>query len=267
MKSERIEPVEKLPTLLSIAGYDPSGGAGLLLDLAVFRWLGYHGAGIMTALTFQNTLRVGGVRATSREDLRAQYLALRRDLTWKGLKVGMIGSRENLGFVARVLAANRGRPRVVDPVMRATSGAWLLEKDARAEFLSSVRGRATVLTPNLREASHLARLRVRSGEDMRAAARRIFEESAVPCLIKGGHLDGPPHDLLYDGRRFREYRHPRLKDDVHGTGCFLSAALLVFLADGYPLHRACGLGIGLTLRAIRGSRRPGRGRRVIGFPL
>ncbi len=250
-------------TLLSLAGFDPSGGAGLFLDLAVFRRLGFHGAGIMTALTFQNTRRVLGIKSLPSRDVEAQYRALRGDIPWSGLKVGMIGSRANLAFISRVLAENRGLPRVIDPVLRSSSGAQLLERVAVPRFLASIEERASVITPNIAEAAALSGRPIRGLDDMRLAARTIYERAGVPCLIKGGHGRGPVIDLLYDGRRDKVFVHERLAVDAHGTGCFLSAALLAFLAGGQSLERACGLALRLTVRAIRQSSRPGRGRRII----
>ncbi len=251
-------------TLLSIAGYDPSGGAGLVLDLRLFESLGFHGAGVMTALTIQDTRRVADVRPMDAKLVAAQYRTLRRDSPWAGLKIGMIGSAANLRFVGRVLGENPDVPRVVDPVLRSSSGAWLLPPRAIGRLLPLIRRRATLVTPNIREASLLTGIPVRSIADMRLAAGILFKKSEVPCLIKGGHLKGPPLDLLFDGCRFRAYRHPRLAPDVHGTGCLLSAAILSFLAGGEALEQACGRAIELTGRAIRRSRLPGRGRRVFG---
>ncbi|MCJ7612269.1 MAG: hydroxymethylpyrimidine/phosphomethylpyrimidine kinase [Candidatus Aminicenantes bacterium] len=254
-------------TLLSIAGFDPSGGAGALVDLGVFRGLGFHGAAALTALTIQNTRRVERVYSLRARQVKEQYEALRRDIPWCGLKVGMLGTQENLRLISRILEENSAVPRVVDPIFQSSSGAWLLERKAVPRFLAAIKGRAAVLTPNLGEASLLTGRPVRSPDDMRRAAAILFQKSGVPCLIKGGHLKGPITDLLYDGRTFRLYRHRRFEAGAHGTGCFLSAALLVFLADGYALDRACGLAIGLSLRAIRQAGRPGRGRPVMTIPF
>lgn len=253
----------KPPTLLSLAGYDPSGGAGLTLDLAVFESLGFHGAGVMTALTIQNTRRVVRVETLSARTVADQYRALRGDLPWKGVKVGMIGSRENLELLGRILAANAGVPRVVDPVLRSSSGAWLIERKALPRFLPVLKGRVELLTPNVEEAALLMGRPVRSLGDMRSAARAISEACGAACLVKGGHLPGPVMDVLFNGRRERVYRHARIRADVHGTGCFLSAAVLACLARGASLERACGLAIRMTIRAIRTAGTPGRGRRII----
>jgi len=253
--------------LLSLAGYDPSAGAGLLLDVSVFQRLGFHGIGVVTALTVQNTQRVGGVYVVRAGQVNEQYRTLKKDLALAGLKVGMVGSLENLRLIGGILAENPRVPKVIDPVFRSSSRAWLLEPRALSEFLSAITGRATVLTPNLNEASLLTGQRVRTLDDMHRAAGLLYKRTGVPCLVKGGHLHGPITDLLFDGRTHRLYRHRRSVKDVHGTGCFLSASLLGFLADGYSLPRACGLAIGLTQNAIHKARRPGRGRSVIGFPL
>jgi hydroxymethylpyrimidine/phosphomethylpyrimidine kinase len=179
----------------------------------------------------------------------------------------MVGTLENLRLISRILEENPALPRVVDPVFRSSSGAWLLEHKAIPRFLAAIKGRAAVLTPNLGEASLLTGRPVRSPNDMRQAAAILFQKSGVPCLITGGHLKGPITDLLYDGRVFRLYRHRRFEAGAHGTGCFLSAALLGFLADGYALDRACGLAIGLAVKALRKASRPGRGRPVMTIPF
>lgn len=256
-----------LKTLLSLAGYDPSAGAGLLLDLSVFQRLGFHGIGVVTALTVQNTRSVAGVYVIRAGQVNEQYRTLKKDLDPAGLKVGMAGSLENLRLIGGILAENPRVPKVIDPVFRSSSGSWLLEPRALSEFLAAIMGRASVLTPNLNEAALLTGQRVRTLDDMHRAANLLYEKTGVPCLVKGGHLRGPITDLLFDGRTHRLYRHRRSAKDVHGTGCFLSASLLGFLALGYSLPRACGLAIGLTQRAIHKARRPGRGRSVIGFPL
>ena len=254
-------------TLMSLAGYDPSAAAGLLLDISVFQRLGYHGVGVVTALTVQNSRRVENVIHLGAGLVEEQYRALAKDLSPAGLKVGMIGSRQNLRRIGRILSENANVPRVIDPVFRASSGAWLLDQKAVPLFLASIRGRASIITPNLGEASLLTGIAVRSQKDMRDAARMIFDKSGIPCLVKGGHLRGPIMDLLFDGREFRLYRHRRAAQTVRGTGCFLSASLLGFLVEGYALERACGLAIGLTLRAIRRAQKLGRGPSVITFPL
>lgn len=254
-------------SLLSIAGYDPSGGAGVSLDLRVFERLGFRGFGVLTSVTAQNAARVDAVFPLPAGLVRKQYGALGRERCLAGVKVGMVGSLGNLAEVARILAAHPDLPRVVDPVMRSSSGAVLLEKKAVPRLLGLLRGRASLVTPNLDEASSLSGIRVGMVDGMMEAAGRIHEATLVPCLVKGGHLRGEAVDVLYDGAAFKIFRHPRMRRDVHGTGCFLSAAILCGLARGFSLEEACRRGIALTARGIRNSVPAGGRRAEFSFPI
>lgn len=249
--------------LLSIAGYDPSGGAGVLLDIAVFEELGFRGFGILTSVTAQNPGRVASVHHVPSPILTSQYETLAAAFDIAGFKVGMLGTAANLAAAARILAGNPHVPCVVDPVLRSSSRAILLERKAWPRFLPLVRRKASLITPNLDESSALAGFRVRTVEDMKEAARKIYRTSLVPCLVKGGHLAGGPVDVLFDGKGFWAFEHPRIRRDVHGTGCFLSSAILAFLARGQPLEEACARGIEGTSRAIRAAVPSGYGGKVM----
>ncbi len=251
-------------TLLSIAGYDPSGGAGALLDVRIFESLGFHGAAVLTSLTAQNTAKVEKVLPLPASFVRHQYKALAGDLRFAGIKVGMLGSGAALTAVAGILGKNRMIPRVIDPVFRSSSGALLLEKKAAARFLEAFKGRAALITPNADEAAALTGLALRSVAGMEEAARRITGAADVPCLVKGGHLRPESVDVLYDGGRITRFSHPRISKDVHGTGCLLSSAILARLARGDGLEEACSEGIALTARAIRRAKRVGSGQHVFG---
>jgi len=243
-------------TLVSIAGFDPTGGAGVLLDAAVFAWLGFRSAGVVSALTAQNADRVSAVQVVPASFLKKQYGAMRSDTTPAGIKVGMLGSAANLAETARILGRESGIPRVVDPVLRSSSGRALLEKTAWPFFLKKFKGRMTLITPNLDEAAQLSGLRVRDKSAMREAARIIGGQAECACLLKGGHLEAETLDILWDGRTFEEYGHEKIPGDAHGTGCFLSSAVLGYLARGETLPAACRKGISLTQTAIRTARRP-----------
>jgi hydroxymethylpyrimidine/phosphomethylpyrimidine kinase len=249
-------------TLLSIAGFDPTGGAGALLDVKVFESLGFHGAAVLTAVTAQNTLKVKRVFPLAASLVELQYGALEKDLRFAGIKVGMLGSGAAVKAVSGILGKSRKIPRVVDPVLRSSSGAVLLERKAVSRFLEAFRDRASLITPNLDEASLFAERPVRSVEDMEEAARKIHDAVRAPCLVKGGHLRGGSVDVLFDGERLTRFPHARIGKDVHGTGCFLSSAILAGLARGDGLIEACSEGIALAARAIRKAGRVGRGRDV-----
>lgn len=237
--------------LVSIAGYDPSGGAGALLDLRVFERLGHRGFGVLTAVTAQDAARVAGVFPVPAKAVADQFRRLAEAVPIEGIKVGMLATGANLRAAARILDKQAGRPRVLDPVLRSSSGALLLERRAWPRLLDQLAGRAELITPNLDEAGALTGRPVRTVPDMKSAAEDVFRRSGLPCLLKGGHLEAQATDILYDGKEFTAFPHPRLDRQVHGTGCFLSAAILAYLAEGRPLKEACGLGIFRTGQAIR----------------
>ncbi len=252
-------------SLVSIAGWDPSAGAGVLLDLRVFERLGRRGYGVLTAVTAQNPRRVSRVFPVPSRAVADQFDRLAEDIAVAGIKVGMLATAANLRAAARILGKHEGRARVIDPVLRSTSGAALLERKAWPGFLETVEGRADLITPNLDEAAALTGRPVRNMPEMRTAAERIHRRSGIPCLVKGGRLEGQFVDILFDGSEFSAFAHPRIDRDVHGTGCFLSSAILCYLAEGRPLKEACGLGIFRVGRAIRSAAPAGGGRWVFDF--
>ncbi len=248
--------------LASIAGYDPSGGAGVLLDIAVFRRFGFPGAGLLTALTAQNSRTVDEIRCLGGRFLLQQYKTLIQDMDFAGIKVGLLGGPGNIAALRRILSAHKGLPIVVDPVFRSSSGKWFLDRKYISAFLDGIRGRITILTPNLDEAGLILGRRPRKPEDMESAARRIAERIAAPCLLKGGHLAGQVVDVLYDGRRLFLFPHQRIAREVHGTGCFLSSGLLCFLVMKKSLPKACSLAIDFSQAAFHKAVRLGKGRAI-----
>jgi len=260
---QKIDHPAQNKVLLTIAGFDPSSGAGVLLDVAVFRRFGFFGTGILTAVTAQNSRRVEDVRCLSGRFLFKQYSTLIRDISPAGIKVGMLGCRQNIPVLGRILIQQPDIPVVVDPVFRSSSGRWLLEKEAVPSYLSRIRGRISILTPNLPEAALISGLRLRSQEDMKEAARHIAERISAPCLVKGGHLAQRITDVLYDGRRFYLFPRKKVPGDIHGTGCFLASSLLSYLVMGKPLEEACALASEFTGAAIRRAVRLGKGQKVL----
>ena len=249
-------------TLLSIAGFDPSGGAGVLADIRVFHDLGFHGAAALTGLTVQTTTEVLRLEPVRTATLVAQVEALDADLEIAGIKIGMAATEANLRAIGRLCAARPGIPRVIDPVFRASSGRPLLDRKGRTAFIAALRGRATVVTPNLDEACVLAGSKIGSVEGMVEAAQCIAGALGFPCLVKGGHLEGEAVNVLVAGKRTYLFGRPRLKREMHGTGCVFSAALTAFLAAGKTLPAAAALATDFTRDSIAGSIRVGRGRRV-----
>ncbi len=250
-------------TLLSIAGYDPSSGAGVSLDLAVFRKVGFAGMGILTATTAQNTRTVVAYTSPPSRFLLLQYETLRREVSFSGIKTGMVGYRRNIPVISRILDEHRNIPTVIDPVFRSSSGAWLLEKEAVPFYISHLKGKISVITPNLEEAGLISGHKVRNLPEMKNAASVIADLVQAPCLVKGGHLSTGAVDLLFDGRRYYVLEKGKINRDVHGTGCFLSSSLLCFLVKGHSLAKACELASAFTHAAIKKAVEIGRGKPVL----
>lgn len=253
--------------LLSIAGFDPTSGAGVLLDLQVFFHFGHRGLGIPTALTVQNSSSVEGIHSPPPEFLLKQFASLAGDIPIKGIKIGMIGEAGNLPVIRQILEYDPKIPIVIDPVFKSSSGAWLMERAAIPKFIQTFHGTGSLVTPNLEEVQLLTGFKMRGPEDLEEAASLTYEKMKIPCLIKGGHFDQSKVDLLYDGKHFFKFRNERIEKDVHGTGCLLSSSLLCLLVQGLSLEEACAQAIGLTHRAIIKAESEGRGAALISFPL
>jgi len=228
------------PRVLTIAGSDCSGGAGIQADLKTFTVFRVYGMSAITALTVQNTLGVSGIVPVSADFVRAQIDAAAGDIGVDAAKTGMLANRSIIAAVADAVRAHGIAPLVVDPVMVAQSGAALLDADARTALLTELVPLAAVVTPNVPEAEALLGRRIASIADLGAAARQLVDAGAAAALVKGGHLpDGDAVDVLYDGRDLHELRAPRIATrHTHGTGCMTAAALAACLARGMSLPAA-----------------------------
>ena len=227
--------------VLSIAGSDPSGGAGIQADLKTFAANGVYGMAALTALTAQNTQGVRGVERVAPGFVQAQIAAVFADIRVDAVKIGMIADAEIAGAVAEVLADKRDAPIVLDPVMIAKGGAPLLHPEAVDVVRTALLPLAQVITPNLPEAAHLLGQPVASTRDeMVQQAEALAALGPRAVLVKGGHLDGAdsPDVLWADGQAhwFEGARTPG--KNTHGTGCTLSSALAANLAKGLPVAQA-----------------------------
>jgi hydroxymethylpyrimidine/phosphomethylpyrimidine kinase len=250
--------------ILAVAGFDPSSGAGVTLDLRVIQNHGHHGMGLITALTSQNTQKINQIHCPSSRFLSEQYRILREDVTFSGIKIGMIGCRENIGVVGEILSDNLDLPLVIDPVFKSSSEKWLIEKEAISDYICGIKGKASLLTPNLAEAGWISGMEVGNLSQMQKSAEKIFALTSIPCLIKGGHLPDSNIDILFDGRDTFRFENEKLPQSVHGTGCFLSASILCYLVDGISLDQAVSLGIKDTHHAINGAFKLGKGQLIFG---
>jgi hydroxymethylpyrimidine/phosphomethylpyrimidine kinase len=254
--------VAPFPTALSIAGSDPTGGAGLQLDLQVFALHGVHGAAVPTALTVQSTRKVHSVLAVFPNVIGEQLQALLSDLTPAVIKLGMLATDDVLLRVAPLIE-RCDAPRVVDPVLEASDGTPLLERRAWDNLLALIVAGAALVTPNLREAELL------TGEsDAEAAAQAFLELGANAALITGGHSDGPPDDFLLTRSRgvwLRGTRREGAPEGVHGTGCALSAAIAARLARGEAVEPAALRAKRFVEAAISHAVPVGGGQRLLGL--
>ena len=248
------------PCVLTIAGSDSGGGAGIQADLKTFAAHGVHGLSALAALTAQNTRAVTAIHAPPPAFLTAQLDALFGDFRIAATKIGMLATREIIEIVVLGLEQHVAVNIVLDPVMIASSGAALLHADAVDALKRLLLPRADVLTPNLPEAAALLGVPVIARDDMRDAAAALRALGPGNVLLKGGHLDGGDLlDVFYDGRQFREFVHPRLDLEGHGTGCTLSSAIAANLVRGMDVAMACERACDYVHGALRSAYRPGNG--------
>ena len=247
-----------IPVALSIAGSDPSGGAGIQADLKTFHQHKVYGMAVVTLLTAQNTRGVQAVYVMKPAQVIRQLEAVLADIVPQAAKTGALGNEKVLRAVAK--AAKKFRfPLVVDPVMVSKHGAPLLQRKAVRFFIKELLPYAALVTPNLAEAEVLRGIKVRDTESMEKAARIIAGFGSQAVLVKGGHLKGEAIDLFYQAGKVRLLRASRIQTrHTHGTGCTYSAAITAGLAKGQDLFSAITAAKKFITRAIRTS--PGLGR-------
>jgi hydroxymethylpyrimidine kinase/phosphomethylpyrimidine kinase len=270
------------PRVLTIAGFDPSGGAGVLADMRTFATFELPASAVITSITFQNDARVFGAVHQTAEAVRAQVLPLLESFSFASTKTGMLPTQEVVAEVARLFRETDLPSPVVDPVITSSSGQPLMEEGALEVMISELLPLARLLTPNIPEAERLAGIKITSEEDMRAAAMRIRELGARSVLIKGGHLKREAEgsrqkaedreravpaayvddasralteeaiDVLDDDGTVTVFREQRVTGgELHGSGCILSAAIAAGLGKGMKLVDSIGDAKKFVLEAIR----------------
>jgi hydroxymethylpyrimidine/phosphomethylpyrimidine kinase len=247
-----------MPVALTIAGSDPSGGAGIQADLKTFHRFGVYGEAVITLLTVQNTVGVSRVELVDPQLVVDQIEAAISDIPPQAAKLGALGSRPVVEALAEA-AAGFAFPLVVDPVMISKHGAPLMAEDARTAMLTRIVPVSFLLTPNLHEAEAMTGEAVKDSQGMKRAADFLHERGAKHVLVKGGHLQGAPVDVLYSGGKFYELIGERVDTaHTHGTGCTYSAAITAELAKGSGIVEAVHVAKDFMQRAIRTN--PGLGK-------
>jgi hydroxymethylpyrimidine/phosphomethylpyrimidine kinase len=229
----------RLPSVLSIAGSDSSGGAGIQADIKTIEAMGLFAQTVITSLTAQNTMGVRAVADVDPDFVSAQIDAVFDDIRPDAVKVGMVSSAAIVHAIAEGLKAHRAEHVVVDPVMVATSGARLMADDAVSSLVGELFPLADLITPNLDETAVLCGFDVESRDDMEQAARELAERSGTAVLVKGGHAAGDADDVLCADGRCVWVSLPRVDNpNTHGTGCTLSSAIACGLAQGKDVEAA-----------------------------
>jgi hydroxymethylpyrimidine/phosphomethylpyrimidine kinase len=229
-----------MKTALTIAGSDPSGGAGIQADLKTFQAHGVFGMSVITAVTVQNTQKVYSVQEIDPLIVHDQILYLFEDIEINAVKIGMVSSILLIETIAKALKEVNTPAVILDPVMISKGGYRLLNQDAQKALICNLFPVAEVVTPNLYEAEALTGMKITDENEMKMAAEKILKLGAQKVVVKGGHLDGKhATDILYDGVLFKELTNRRVKTkNTHGTGCTFSSAIAANIAKGIDFFNA-----------------------------
>jgi hydroxymethylpyrimidine kinase/phosphomethylpyrimidine kinase len=224
--------------ILTIAGYDPSSGAGITRDLDVFFSLGLHGLSALTAVVIQGPSGVSSISPTPRDVFSSMLDVVDSGITVDAVKIGVVWDEVLGEAIASFLSARPGVPVVIDPVTHAKNETPLITEGGLSFLITRLFPLASVVTPNITEASLITGKKIVNPEDMKEAARAIHSMGPRAVIVKGGHLEGAPTDLLFDGENFLFHTRQRIDRVVHGTGCMFSSALASFLSLGYSWGEA-----------------------------
>ena len=245
--------------VLSIAGSDPSSGAGIQGDLKTYSALGVYGLTVVTAITSQNTLKFSNVEEISAGIIKDQLESVLSDFKIDAIKIGMVYSSSVIRAIYSKLKRKK-IPMVLDPVFKSTTGGVLLQINALHDFKRMLVPLAFVITPNIMEAERLTGMRIRTRNDVRRAAVQIQQMGAKNVVIKGGHLNGKTiTDFVLEGTRFYSFSGNRIPRTNHGGGCSFSASLAVSLAKGRTLSDSVKFAKEFTMESIKNSQKVGKG--------
>jgi hydroxymethylpyrimidine/phosphomethylpyrimidine kinase len=251
--------------VLTIAGSDPSGGAGIQADLKVFSAFKVYGMAVITALTTQNTEGVYGVMEVPPQFVESQLSTILSDIKVDAAKTGMLYSPETIEIIHRVLDGYKIKNLVVDPVIRSSAGTSLIKENAIESIKMKLFPLAAIVTPNIDEASALSGISITDINKMEEAARILKDLGPEAVIITGGHLGKEAIDILYDGKEFIELKEEKIEGNYHGTGCVFSAAMTASLALGYAIKDSALRAKDFVTKAIKNSSASGKGLRILGM--
>ncbi len=261
-----------MKTALTIAGFDPTGGAGVQQDLKVFHYFGVYAISVISALTSQNTYEIMDIKAIEKKFLENQLTTILSDIKPQALKTGMLFSKDAVRVVTKVIKGFELENLVIDPVTVSSTGTALIEDGTLDILMIELFPLSKVVTPNVYEASVLSGIRIQDIGDMQKAAIEIKKSGAENILITGGYFKEDSEtvgaademiDLLYDGIEFSYFRNKRIYGEYHGTGCALSAAITALLARGAYVPEAVQRAKEFMNLAIENAYELGKGMRLL----
>ncbi|RYG74212.1 bifunctional hydroxymethylpyrimidine kinase/phosphomethylpyrimidine kinase [Lentibacillus lipolyticus] len=252
--------MQHIPAALTIAGTDPSGGAGIQADLKTFQEIQTYGMSVITSVVAQNTTGVQDVHHMPVSMIKQQLDSVISDISFQAFKTGMLANIDIMDAVVEKISC-LDIAYIMDPVMVTTSGDTLISKDSREYLRDNLLPMATLVTPNIPEAEVIISGTIETAEDMQRAAQQIVHEfGAEAALVKGGHLEGKAVDFLYDGEIMHTFSAERIDTkNTHGTGCTYSAAITAYMSQGYSLPNAVQHAKEFVTVAIRDSFSVGHG--------
>jgi hydroxymethylpyrimidine/phosphomethylpyrimidine kinase len=253
----------KQPVILTIAGFDPTAGAGVIADIKTFAAFNCYGLAVTTAITVQDTTKVYASAPLSQDLVSEQLQALYQDICIDAVKIGMLASEEIVLAIIDFLKVYQPKFVVLDPLIYSTSGYPLINSNAKQVVIDKLFPLVTLLTPNLMEASLLVGEEIQDLTQMKRAAKKLYDSCNSAVLIKGGHLTQDAIDLLYEGNDYKSFVAPRLSYSAHGTGCALSSAITAGLACGNDLIKSIENAKQFITNALKNTKKIGQGRNLL----
>ena len=251
--------------LLSIGGFDPTSGAGVIADIRTANALGEYAVSVITSVVVQNSLGVIEVEPIRQKVIRDQLKCLKEDFSIGALKISMPYSKEIAKTIVEMIGDQKV-PIVFDPIIKSKNGFFLIKKEDIWDVLNILFPVSALVTPNIDEASFFAKMDIEKQDDLKEATKRITKLGAKAVLIKGGHLKGEEKtDVLFDGKDYFFFKEKTLNYQVHGTGCVFSSAIAVYLLKGYNLNFAVENSKKFITKIISGSLKLGKGYRLVNF--
>ncbi len=252
-----------MKTALTIAGSDPTGGAGFQADLRTFKSMGIHGLSVPSVLTAQNTEGVFNVHGLPADFIESQLDIVLKDIVPDAVKTGMLYNSDIVGLVAEKIRQYSLKNLVIDPVTISSTGVRLLEAKGLEIMKKELIPKAMVITPNIHEASALSGIEIKTESSMKNAAVKLREYGPRAVIITGGHLEGKAEDLLFDGDEFFALKSEMLKGEFHGTGCVFSSVITACLAMDLEVKEAFARAKDFVRDAMMNAFAAGKGMKIL----